>query len=111
MNEVSLTDLLTKGMECNLSRTINSTNGVTTITLTTRYTFMTGTAGLTLAITLPAAAAAIDGQIMTIMSTAGRSLTSWASSGGTVTGLPASLTANSPVEVMYVHSLTRWLVC
>jgi len=110
ITEVALTDNVTKGMESNLSDTINTANGVTAITLTTRYTFMTGTAGLSLAITLPAASDSIDGQLMTITSTAGRALTSWSSSGGTVTGLPGSLTANQSVTIKYVHSQTRWFV-
>lgn len=109
LTEMAVTDTIVTTMEINLSRTV-LTGAVTALNATTRYTFLVGTTGGSLAITLPAASAAIDGQVFTFTSTTSRSGTSWNSSGGTVTGLPGSLTANIPVTVQYVHSQTRWFV-
>jgi hypothetical protein len=108
--EVALTDLLTWGMEANLSYEIDAANGITTKTITKRRTYITGSAGLSLAVTLPAASANNDGLIMTIMVTNGRLTTTWSSSGASVAGLPA-LNSNAAVSVQYIHSALRWFVC
>lgn len=108
--EVSLTDSLVSGMEANLSDTVDATDELTSVSLSTRYTYLVGTAGASLAITLPAASSDIDGQLMTVTSTTDRASTSWTSSGGTTTGLPGSLTANQSVTVKYIHSQARWFV-
>lgn len=110
VTEVSLADLLSWGLEANLSYEIDATNGITTKTVTKRRTYITGSAGLSLAITLPAANAANDGMIMTVMVTNGRLTTTWASSGASVTGLPA-LNSNAAVSVQYIHSALRWFAC
>jgi len=106
--EIATTDLHLIGMEANVSKTVVATNGLTAQTLSTRRTILTGTAGITLTITLPTAAAAVDGQLMTIMSTAGRALVTWTSTGASVTGLPTSLTANAAVTLIYDTASLRW---
>jgi hypothetical protein len=108
--EIATTDNLAFGMETALSREVDTANGLTAKTLTKRYTFLTGTAALSFDITLPAASAAIDGQIMTLTSTNGRALVTWTSSGASTAGLPG-INANQSVSVQYIHSITRWISC
>jgi hypothetical protein len=108
--EVAATDNLAFGMEMALSREVDATNGLTTKTVTKRYTFLTGTAALSFIVVLPAASASIDGQIMTITSTNGRALVSWTSSGASTSGLPG-INANQAVSVQYIHSITQWISC
>lgn len=110
VTEVALTDLLTYGMQANLSYEIDATSAITSKTVTMRRTYITGSAGLSLAIVLPAASANNDGMIMTIMVTNGRLTTTWSSSGASVAGLPA-LNSNAAVSVQYIHSALRWFVC
>lgn len=110
VKEIIDTDGLQYGMEQNMSKSVDATAALTAKTLTTRRTYLTGTNASSLAITLPAASAAIDGQIMMIMATINRASTTWTSSGGVTTGLPNSLVANSPVSVIYHHALTRWFL-
>lgn len=110
LTEVALTDNLAFGMETALSREVDPANGLTTKTLTKRYTFLTGNAALSFEVVLPAADAVIDGQIMTLTSTAGRSLVSWTSTGASTAGLPG-IAANQAISVQYIHSIARWISC
>jgi len=98
------------GAQSNLSKSKVSTNSLTTATLSVQRTYFTGTAGASFAITLPAGSATIDGIIYTVMSTAARASTTWASSGATFVGTPSSLTANVPVSVQYHHASTEWFI-
>jgi hypothetical protein len=77
----------------------------------TRRTYFTGTAGVSFALTLPAAASEIDGQIHTVMSTTARPSTTWISTGATFVGAPSALEANTPVSLQYHHATTEWLAC
>lgn len=101
----------TTGLVRETSKTVTATNGLTTLTVTTKYTYLTGTAGISMAITLPAASATIDGEIHIVMSTTGRALTTWVSSGATFVGTPNSLTANVPVRLIYNHATLKWYLC
>jgi hypothetical protein len=105
--EIPLTDTFTYGMTQDNSKEVDTTNGLTTKTFTARRTYLTGTAGLTFTIVLPAASAAIDGMLMTIMSTAGRILVSWTSTGATIPGI-AGPNANAPITVQYNDSTKVW---
>ena len=105
--EISVGDALLHGLDQNNSKEVDATNGLTAKTLTARRTYLTGTAGLTFTITLPAASAAIDGMLMTLMSTANRILVSWVSSGATVPGISGP-NANSPITVQYNHASLMW---
>jgi len=103
-------NLLSTGMSYHTSKTVTTTNSLTTATISTRYRYFTGTAGASFAITLPAAAASIDGEVITIMSTAARATTTWISTGATFVGAPASLVANTPVKLQYHHATTQWFI-
>jgi hypothetical protein len=108
--EIQTTDIMLHGMEADTSKTITATNGLTAVTLTTRRTILTGTAGTSCVVTLPAAASAVDGQLMSVMSTTGRALVSWSSTGASVTGLPTSMTANTAINLIYDTASLRWFV-
>ncbi len=101
----------TTGLVRETSKTVVATNTITTLTVTTKYTYLTGITGSSLAITFPAASATIDGEIHIIMSTTGRPLTTWVSSGATFVGTPNSLTANVPVRLIYDHATLKWYLC
>lgn len=112
VQEITLNDSLITGIRTNQSRTIDNAGLLSAITLSTRYTFLGGLlAGVTLAVTLPAGDAAIDGLLMTVTSTVARVLVSWSSSGASTTGLPGSWAANESITIQYIHSQTRWFVC
>lgn len=95
----------------NLSKLVVATAALTAATLTTANTYFTGAAGATFALTLPAAAAGIDGLVVTVMSTVARPTTTWASTGGTIVGAPAALVANTPVNLQYDHASLSWYIC
>jgi hypothetical protein len=44
------------------------------------------------------------------MSTATRATTTWASSGASIVGAPATLTENTPVCLQYSHANTTWYI-
>lgn len=81
-----------------------STAGLTAITVTTDYAYLNGTAGASLAITF-GTGLFVDGNKVTIMSTAARSLVTWISSGHTFVGAPTSLTANVSVTFHLVGTV------
>ena len=71
------------------------------------YLYVT-TSAAALAGTLPAAAAAIDGLTVTIVTSASVATATWASTGATFVGAPASFTANTPVRMIYDHASLKW---
>ena len=109
LQEITDADSLLYGIEYNTSKDVDSAT-FTAKTLTARRTILTGTAGASLAVTLPAAAAGIDGMLVTLMSINARSNVTWISSGATFTGAPTSLTGNNAVTFQYHHALTRWFI-
>lgn len=95
--------------EQSTSKTVDATAGLTTITVTKRRHILTGpTAGGTTTIVLPAAAAALDGRIHTVLSTIARPSTTWTSSGATVVGAVSSLVGNVPYSFVYDHASLTW---
>jgi hypothetical protein len=110
LQELVDADSLLIGLEQNTSKNVDATATLTTKTLTTRRTILTGTAGASMAFTLPAATATIDGMLITVMSINARSTVTWLSTGATFTGAPTSLTANTAVSFQYHHALTRWFI-
>lgn len=94
----------------NQTPSVISTNDLTLATLTNVNTYFTGTAGASFAITLPASNSSLDGVKYVVMSTATRATTSWASTGATIVGAPATLTANTPVCLQYSHANATWYI-
>ena len=93
------------------TQTYNGTASVSATTISTRYTYI-ATPAATITVTLPAAAAAIDGQVITVCfgTTISTTLT-WVSSGATFVGAPAAaaIVANVPVRFIYIHAQLKWL--
>ena len=108
--DLVLSGICSAGGYFNTSKTVDATNGLTTATITAFNTYFTGTAGASFALIIPAGSAAIDGQKLTIMSTAARAATTWASTGATFVGAPAALVANTPVVLHYHHATTQWFI-
>lgn len=104
-------DTRTTGFNQSLSKEVDATNGITTKTLTKQRTYLTGTAGASIAITFPAASAAIDGQIMTVVMTAGRAIATWSSSGASFSGAPGGTASNQPYTFQYNHATLTWYIC
>jgi hypothetical protein len=94
----------------NQTPSVVATNALTADTLTNVNTYFTGTAGASFAVTLPASSSNLDGVKYVIMSTATRATTTWASSGASIVGAPATLTANTPVCLQYSHANTTWYI-
>jgi len=94
----------------NQAPSVNATNDLTLTTLTNVNTYFTGTAGASFAITLPASNSNLDGVKYVVMSTVNRPSTTWASSGASIVGAPATLTANTPVCLQYSHADTTWYI-
>lgn len=104
----SVTTLTSTGAILENSKVVDATGSLTVFTVVTQYVYLTGTAGASFAITLPAVGAGIDGQKCIIMSRNTRTSTTWASSGGTVLGAPTTLTADTPVCLHYDHASLSW---
>lgn len=94
----------------NQTPSVIATNALTLATLTNVNTYFTGTAGASFAITLPASNSSLDGVKYVVMSTATRATTTWTSSGASVVGAPATLTANTPVCLQYSHANLTWYI-
>ena len=85
-------------------------NGATTsytVASNTAYVYLTTTA-VSMAMTLPAGAAAIDGLILIVCPSAVIATVTWASSGTTFVGAPSAFAANTPVRMIYNHSDLKW---
>jgi hypothetical protein len=93
-----------------MSKTVTATNALTAYAASTRYNYLTGTAGASFAATLPPAAANIDGQVIGIMSSATRVSTTWVSAGATFVGAPGTLTAGVPVKFQYDQATLAWYI-
>ena len=88
-------------------------NGVaTTFTYpaSTSYQYIT-TSAASLATTLPATSAALDGLVITLVAGSAVATATWVagSGGATIVGAPAALVANVPVRMIYHHATTQWL--
>lgn len=94
------------------SKAVVTTAALTAHTVTVRNTYLTGAAGASFAVTLPAAASGIDGQKVVIMSTVERVSTTWSSAGATggIIGAPTTLAATTPVMLQYDHGTLAWYV-
>jgi len=79
---------------------MTSSPGALTILPGDRYTYGYNNSA-TVAVTLPNAAAINDGDIETVVFGTSVTTLTWASSGGSVVGAPATLTANTPYSLIY----------
>lgn len=93
----------------NLSKSIVANGATTSYTVPAKknYVYLTTTAA-SLAFTLPAAAAAIDGLLVTVVTDTSVATLTWASSGATFVGAPAASTANTPIRMIYDHASLKW---
>jgi hypothetical protein len=94
----------------NQTPSVVATNALTAAKLTNVNTYYTGTEGASFEVTLPASSSNLDGVKYVIMSTATRATTTWVSSGASIVGAPATLTANTPVCLQYSHANTTWYI-
>lgn len=86
-------------------------NGATatyTLPTTADYHYIT-TSAASLTLTYPAAAAAIDGRVITVVTSAAVGTAGFSSTGATFVGAPAAFSANVPVTFKYHHATTQWL--
>ena len=85
-------------------------NGATTsytVPANTGYVYLTTTAA-SLAVTLPAGSALIDGLEITIVPSATVATVTWVSTGASFVGAPAAFAANTRVSMIYNHATTAW---
>ena len=85
-------------------------NGATTsytVPDNTGYVYLTTTAA-SLAVTLPAGSALIDGLEITIVPSATVATVTWVSTGASFVGAPAAFAANTRVSMIYNHATTAW---
>lgn len=94
-----------------LGKTIINNGATTTYTVAakTNYVYMT-TSAASMAFTLPAAAAAIDGLMITVVTNIAVATVTWASTGATFAGAPAASLANTPIRLIYDHATLIWYI-
>ncbi len=92
-----------------LAKSIVANGATTTYTVPAKksYIYLTTTA-VSLAFTLPAGAAAIDGLLLTVVTDIGVASVTWASTGTTFVGAPAASLANTPIRMIYHHATLKW---
>jgi len=89
---------------------VNNNAGNYTVPVRTSYVAFTGTQAASVLFTFPAGASAIDGLAITIFTAAAVGTAStWASTGTTFVGAPATLAANSVTTFRYDHASLQWL--
>jgi hypothetical protein len=73
------------------------------------YQYIT-TSAASLATTLPATSASVDGLIITLVAGSAVATATWVAGtgGATIVGAPAALVANTPVRMIYHHATTSW---
>jgi hypothetical protein len=85
-------------------------NGATatyTVAAKKNYAYLTTTAA-SIAFTLPAGAAAIDGLLVTVVTDTAVAALTWASAGATFVGAPTASSANTPIRMIYDHASLKW---
>ena len=89
--------------------TANGATTTFTYPANTRYQYIT-TSAASLATTLPATSAALDGAVITLVAGSAVATATWVAGtgGATIVGAPAALVANSPVRMIYHHATTSW---
>ena len=99
---------IAKGLSM-LSKVFANNGSTTTYTVpsATSYVYLTTTA-ISMAFTLPAASATIDGLLITIVPSAAVATITWASAGATFVGALTSLAINAPARLVYDHASLKW---
>lgn len=89
--------------------TANGATTTFTYPANTQYQYIT-TSAASLATTLPATSAAVDGLIITLVAGSSVATATWVAGtgGATIVGAPAALVANTPVRMIYHHATTSW---
>jgi hypothetical protein len=96
----------------NLSKIITNIAAATTYTVPAGASYVNvTTSGASIATTFPAAAAAIDGLMITVTPGASVATATWVSTGATFIGAPAAWTANVPIRMIYDHASLKWYQC
>lgn len=92
-----------------MSKVVAANGATTTYTYPAKcsYVYITSSAA-SLQVTLPAAAANIDGLKITIVPDTTIATATWLSTGATFAGAPASFAANTPVRMVYDHASLKW---
>jgi hypothetical protein len=101
---------LMSSVDTGLGKSVVSTASLTAYTLVSQKTYWTGSAGASMAVTFPAAAAGIDALIFTIMSVNARASATYISTGATFVGAPATLAALTPYKFQYDQGTTAWYI-
>jgi len=100
-----------KAHTCYTGKAFTANGATTTFTYpaNTRYQYIT-TSAASLATTLPATSAALDGMVITFVAGAAVATATWVAGtgGATIVGAPADLVANTPVRMIYHHATTSW---
>jgi hypothetical protein len=95
-----------------LGKALTDNGATTTFTYpaNTSYQYIT-TSATSLAITLPATSAALDGLVITLVAGSSVATATWVAGtgGATIVGAPSSLVANVPVRMIYHDATTQWL--
>jgi len=103
--------LVHTGHSCYTGKAFTANGATTTFTYpaNTRYQYIT-TSAASLATTLPATSAALDGMVITFVAGAAVATATWVAGtgGATIVGAPAALVANTPVRMIYHHATTSW---
>lgn len=89
--------------------TANGATTTFTYPANTQYQYIT-TSAASLATTLPATSAALDGMVITLVAGSSVATATWVAGtgGATIVGAPAALVANTPVRMIYHHATTSW---
>lgn len=103
--------VVTVGQDQKQAKTFTDNGATTTFTYpaNTQYQYIT-TSAASLATTLPATSAALDGMVITLVAGSAVATATWVAGtgGATIVGAPAALVANSPVRMIYHHATTSW---
>jgi len=101
---------VTKILKAAITSIVINNNAATayTVPADTGLVRFTGTQAASIAFTLPAADVSIDGLKIAFSSVATVATLTWASTGATFSGAPATFAANTPFALQYSHATTSW---
>ena len=88
---------------------IIANGSATSVTISNHFTYIT-TSASSMATTLPAASASIDGQVFIVEFGSSVTTATWISSGATFVGAPSTIVLNTPYRFIYINSSTQWFL-